>query len=90
MRSINHQLLDMINDSITVSKKPLHLLNIDKFFDFLNSLESLQLISKNNILNVFADLFECASESSLASLFDMMERRFISDSFLNSNSEKDI
>ena len=51
------------------------------------SLEKVHLITKQDILNVYADLFECASESSLSSLFDMMERNMFVNGLLSADKE---
>lgn len=64
------------------------ILNIEKFFEFLENLERMQLISKSDIFSTFSDLFESTSEDTLELLFNMMETKvFNGDLIQASNGE---
>jgi hypothetical protein len=77
VRQLNKTLFDILNgnEHLDQSNKEQQLLNIERFFEFLLSLERMDLISKQIIFNTFVNLFECAPEDSLPSLFKMMEQK---------------
>jgi len=58
-------------------------LKIELFVEFLLELEKSLLITKADIFNIIADVFECAPENQLTPLFDIMESKVFKSELLH-------
>ena len=94
IRAINRRLLKLINYRATdkinqKSKNQTDIVHIEQFFEFLQSLETQNLIQKMDIFNQFADLFDLTSEDTLLPLFGMMENMMFQGDLLNLSKNSD-
>ncbi|CDW71534.1 UNKNOWN [Stylonychia lemnae] len=98
LRSLNKRLMNLVNSRTTQPAKianghhSSHSISSDiqrfeRFFEFLLNLEKNSLITKIDIFNYFAELFDSTSEDTLGPLFSMMEEKMFNGNLLNIQSE---
>lgn len=56
---------------------------MESFVSFLLELEKSQMLTKADVFNIVADVFDCAAENQLTYLFDIMESKVFKSELLN-------